>query len=134
MMAIALRHAFNVPGVVLKFQLQQRELQIFTTKFAGVAGESRINGRTAGRSIEVPVLVYGDQFTSQAKLADWFESLNAYQGLVATLDIVSNANRPALNNCAFDSAVMLSDPLMDEAGSLGGGAWANILFLFRQLS
>lgn len=131
-MATALQHAFTVPGITLPLQMGTRELQQVTTKFWGVVGESRINGRTGGRFVEVPVLVYGDQFNTQAKLASWFDSLYQYQGRVGTLQITSDVNRPALKDCSFDSAVMVTDPKIDEAGSLGGGAFAVIRFLFRQ--
>ena len=133
-MPTALQHAFTVPGVTLPFQMPARELQQVTTKFWGVAGESRISGGTAGRSIEVPVLVYGDQFNTQAKLAAWFDGLSAYQGKVATLRITSSVNRPALKDCSFDAAIMVDSPKIDEAGSLGGGAWVIVRFLFRQHS
>lgn len=133
-MANALQHSFTVPGIVLPLQMSSRELQQATTKFWGVRGESRISGGTAGRTIDIPVLVYGDQFNTQAKLADWFDKLDQYQGDVATLRIFSDVNRPPLNDTSFDMAAMISDPRMDEAGSLGYGAFATIRFLFRQHS
>jgi hypothetical protein len=131
-MATALRHAFTVYGIVLPIQMPARELQQATTKFWGVRGESRINGGTAGRFIEIPVLVYGAQFNTQAKLSQWFDDLWQYQGKNATLQITSEADRPPLRDCTFDSALMDSAPKLDVAGSLGGGAFATIRFLFRQ--
>lgn len=133
-MATALQHAFTVPGIVLPIQIGTRELQQTTTKFWGVRGESRISGGTAGRTIDIPVLVWGEQFNTQAKLAEWFDSLSDFEGEVATLRITSAVNRPALNDCSFDAAAMITDPRMDEAGGQGYGAFATIRFLFRQHS
>lgn len=133
-MATALKHVFTVDGVTLPMQMVARELQQVTTKFWGVNGESRINGGTAGRFIEVPVIVYGDQFNTRAKLAKWFDDLNVYQGRNTTLQIFSEVDRPPLRDCTFEGAIMTGDPKMDEAGSLGGGAWVVIRFLFRQHS
>lgn len=131
-MPTALQHEFTVPGMVLKFALTSREMQVFATKFAGVKGESRINGLTAGRTLDIPVIVYGDQFSTQAQLSQWFEDLKDRQGNTATLTITSDVNRPPFPDCTFDGAIMVSEPLLDEAGSLGGGAWSIIRFLFRQ--
>lgn len=133
-MPTAIQHVFTVPGVVLSMQMSARELQQVTTKFWGVDGESRISGGLAGRMIEVPVIVYGDQFSTRAKLADWFDDLEDFQGKTGTLRITSSVNRPAIKDVSFDSAIMVTDPKIDEAGSLGGSAWAIVRFLFRQHS
>ncbi len=133
-MPTALQHVFTVDGIVLPIQMSARELQQVTTKFWGVKGESRISGKVAGRSIDIPVLVYGDQFNTRAKLATWFDGLEQYQGMVGTLRITSDVSRPAIKDCSFDFAMMVTDPKLDEAGSLGGGAFVTARFLFRQHS
>lgn len=133
-MAVAIRHVFDVEGIVLPLQMPTRELQQVTTKFWGIRGESRINGGTAGRFIEVPIVVYATRFNTQQKLSAWFDDLNQYQGRTSTLQIFSEADRPAMRDCTFDGALMETAPKMDIAGSLGGGAWMIARFLFRQHS
>ena len=133
-MPTALQHVFTVPGTVLPLRIGTRELQEVATKFWGVKGESRITGGTGGRFVEIPVLVYGAQFANQGQLASWFDQLGQYQGQTGTLVITSAVNRPALQDCSFDMAALLTDPKIDEAGMLGGGAFAEISFLFRQHS
>ena len=131
-MPTALKHTFTVPGIVLQFPTPTRDLKEVTTKFWGVRGESRITGGLSGRTLEIPVLVYGEQFNTQAKLSNWFEKLIQYQGFASTLVVTSDADRPPYEDCSFDYAIMLEPPKIDEAGSLGGGAFAPIVFIFRQ--
>lgn len=133
-MATALQHVFTVPGIVLPIAMPTKELQQVTTKFWGVNGESRIVGGVAGRTIEIPVLVYGSQFNTQAKLASWLDKLEQYQGKTDTLIITSDVNRPPLKDCSFDFAMTIEPPKLDEAGSLGGGAFSTTVFIFRQHS
>lgn len=134
-MPTALRHKIEIPGIVLPWTVPPRELQQMTTKFWGVRGESRINGDMAGRTLEIPVLVYDEtRFNTQAKLSHYLDR-DVGQNLVgetATLVIESEADRPPYNDCTFEGPVILDGPKLDFAGTLGGGAWAMVLFFFRQ--
>lgn len=133
-MPTALRHKIEIPGVVLPWTVPTRELQQMTTKFWGVKGESRIVGGTAGRTLEIPVLVYdAARFNTQAKLSTFLDrDLDQIVGEVATLVVVSEADRPPYNHCSFEGAMIVEGPKLDAAGTLGGGAWAVVLFAFRQ--
>lgn len=133
-MADALRHAISVPGIVLPWPLGPRELQVMTTKFWGVRGESRIDGRAAGRQIEIPVLVYDDSMPTRQKLSLWLDKDvdQDWKGQTTTLVVNSAAGRPSFPDTTFDGAIILQEPKIDEAGTLGGIAFAVVQFVFRQ--
>lgn len=134
-MATALRHKIEIPGIVLEWQVMPREVQQMTTKFWGLKGESRIFGGSAGRNLEIPVLVYDeDRFTTRQALSRFLDRdiSTDLVGDEATLTVESEADRPPYANCSFEGMVNIEGPKIDEAGTLGGGAWAICIFLFRQ--
>lgn len=133
-MPTALRHKIEIPGLVLPWVVTSREIQQMTTKFWGVKGESRINGDTAGRTLEIPVLVYHEsRFNTQEKLSRFLDrDVQNQIGETATLVVTSEAGRPPFNYCTFDGAMTIDGPKLDVAGTLGGGAWAIVVFNFRQ--
>lgn len=133
-MPTALRHKIEIPGVVLPWVVPTRELQSMTTKFWGVKGESRIDGNTAGRTLEIPVIVYhATRFNTQAKLSQFLDrDVQNMVGELTTLVVTSESDRPPFNYCSFEGALTLDGPKLDFAGTLGGGAWAHVLFVFRQ--
>lgn len=136
MSPIALRHRIVIPGMVLPWVVPPREVQQMTTKFWGVVGESRIEGKTAGRTLEIPVLVYDEDgaLNTRQKLSRFLDDDcgRILQGQTATLVVESEADRPAFNHATFDGLVILEGPKLDVVGNLGGGAWAGCVFLFRQ--
>jgi hypothetical protein len=122
----------NIQGIVLSWEEPSRETHEMTTKFFGVRGESRIDGSPAGRSLEIPVLVYSSPFNTQAKLSNYLRELDlALRGFAATLVVSSSVARPAYPECSFDGFRIVEEPKMDVVGSLGGGAFAVVLFYFR---
>lgn len=133
-MPTALRHKIEIPGLVLPFVVPSHELQQMTTKFWGIKGESRIHGNTAGRTLEIHVLVYhATRFTTQEKLARFLDrDVEAMIGEESTLVVTSEAARSPFNNCSFEGHITLDGPKLDVAGTLGGGAWAHVVFVFRQ--
>jgi hypothetical protein len=125
----------NIQGIALPWQLPTHETHQATTKFFAVKGESRIDGEHAGRSLEIPVLVYSAQFNTQAKLSGYLREMDlALRGFSATLVVHSSVDHPPFTDCVFDGFQIVEEPKIDAAGSLGGGAFAVVLFLFRQLS
>lgn len=134
-MPTALRHKISIPGVVLPWRVVPREVQRMNTKFWGLTGESSIFGGTAGRTLEIPVLVYDEnRFVTRQSLSRFIDrDLNLDMvGEEATLTVESDAARPPFQNASFEGCVVIDGPKLDEAGSLGGGAWAICVFIFRQ--
>lgn len=123
-----------VPGMVLPWQLGGRDEHSQITKFCGVRGESRINCMPGGRTLEIPVIVYGSQFNTRAKLSQWLENYDTLHGgdPAQTLVVTSDASRPTFAHTSYSGMVIMEEPKIDEAGSLGGGAFAVVMFIFRQ--
>ena len=128
-----------IPGVAIEgLILPPRELQVRTTKFWGVTGESRIQGKTGGRQLDIPVLLYDDsgtpKFTTKAELATYIDDdLNQQLvGQTASMTVHSESNYPAFTNCTFDGIVILGGIKTDHAGSLGGGPFALGRVIVRQ--
>lgn len=135
-MAAALRHSITIPGVVLPWVLPSREPQIATTKFWGLKGESAIFGQNAGRTLDIPVVVYdAGQFPGRSQLATWLNTVvgDAEIGKVATLTVESDAGHPPFEQCRFEGVLVMEGPKIDEVGNLGGGAFAICRFVYRQL-
>jgi len=143
--ATALQHgSLEIPGVVLDrgqespgVVIGPRDLQQRTTQFWGVRGESRINGYPKGRNIAVTVLVYEeDDFETRAELSTYLaQTINTdHLGEAGTVTITSESGWPTFENCIFEGAQVLQGPKLDVASIIGGGAWAIVLFTFRQLS
>lgn len=135
MSPIALRHAKLIPGIVLPWVLPPRELKMSVTPFWGVKGESAIIGGSAGRSLEIPVLVYDEEgrFDTRGKLSAFLDELDDDMlGKTATLTVESEAGRPLFRDATFTGGFIVEAPKIDEAGTLGGGAWAIVMFTFRQ--
>lgn len=134
-MATALQHAIAIPGVVLPWILPSREPQVMTTKFWGVNGESSIYGGYAGRTLDIPVIVYDSgQFPGRPQLAAWLNNTIGRDqiGQLATLTVNSAVGHPPFENCRFEACIVIEGPKVDEVGSLGGGAFAVCRFIFRQ--
>ena len=134
-MPTALTHAKTIPGQVLPWVVPPREPQEMTTKFWGVRGESRIYGDTGGRILDIPVLVYdAAQFPSRDRLSTYLDrTVNRdMMGKEATLTVGGVAGHPPFEHCSFEGCVIIDGPKLDEAGTLGGGAWALCRFIFRQ--
>jgi hypothetical protein len=123
-----------IPGVVLAgFALPPRELQHKTTKFWGLEGESRINGRVGGRTLRVPVIVY-DDYSSAASLASFIAGMTSYQGELGTLTITSDSDYPDFADCVFEGFFLAGEGIKpDLAGTLGGGYFCLGEAIFRQL-
>lgn len=136
MTPIALRHKIVIPGMVLPWIVPPREVHQMTTKFWGVVGESRIDGKPAGRTLEIPVLVYdeGGALNTQQKLARFLDDDcgRILQGQTTTLVVESEAARPSFQHSTFEGVLVLDGPKIDVVGNLGGGAWAQCVFIFRQ--
>ena len=137
----ALTHASTpqlvIPGMVLEgFVLPMREPQSMTTKFWGLRGESRINGKPGGRSLDIPVLLYDPSLSTKAALATYIDdTLNVNQiEKIGALTIHSQSDYSAFADCTFEGCVLLGGIKIDYAGSLGGGPFAMCRFLFRQHS
>jgi hypothetical protein len=124
----------SVPGIVLPWQLGGRDLHEQITKFCGVRGESRINCMPGGRTLEIPVLVYASQFNTREKLSQWLDVFDRSSGELPALSLLVNseAGRPRFADTSYSGMQIVEEPKIDEAGSLGGGAFAVVMFIFRQ--
>lgn len=136
MSPVALRHKIVIPGLVLPWQLPPREVHQMTTKFWGVRGESRIRGKPAGRTLDIPVVVFDEdgRFNTRAKLSTWLDR-DVNRDLIedeATLTVESEAGHPPFEHCTFEGAFILDGPKIDHAGTMGGDAFAICRFIFRQ--
>ena len=133
-----------IKGMVLEgVTIEQRSFKQKTNSFWGVSGESRIYGGTGGRSIQIPVLIYDDSegtpdFDTARKLADYIDyTLNTDGiGKNGILKWISESDHSEHVDCSFEGAMLSpgDSPKKDEAGTLGGGYFAMVLLLFRQLS
>lgn len=139
-MAAALTHASTpqlvIPGVVLEgFVLPMREPNSMTTKFWGLRGESRINGKPGGRLLDIPLLLHDvSAFASKTALANYIDdTLNVDQvEKLGDLTIHSESSYPTFNDCTFEGCLLIGGIKTDEAGTLGGSPFAFCRMIFRQ--
>jgi hypothetical protein len=128
-------------GLVTRIEIGERALAEKITKFWGVDGESRIAGGYGGRDIQVEMTIYDDaeedeDFDTARKLADYLDvTLNTTKkGESGQLTITSESNHAPFDDCRFGGCALLEGPKLDVAGMLGGGYWADVVLMFRQLS
>lgn len=143
-MATAVKHTsptppLEIPGIVLEgFVIPPLEVQQVTTKFWGVVGESRIRGKTGGRTLSIPIIIYDDvtptTFDTALKLSVYIETtLNRNQvGELGQVEITSESNHAPFTKCTFEGFLLTNGIKKDYAGSLGGNYFAHGRLIFRQ--
>jgi hypothetical protein len=126
-------------GLATRITIEPRAVLRKVTQFFGVDAESHIFGGRGGRPILVQVQLYDTaniDFDTPLKLSTYVDNtLNGTAvGKTGQLTITSESNHPPLDDVTYSGAMLLEGPKPDLVGSLGGGYWADVVLIFRQMS
>ena len=110
-------------------------MQTKRTRRWGLKGESEIRGKPQGRPIILDVLHYGG-FTTYKKLRKSLRGLDDRIGQHGTLQIHVAGITEDFKDCTFlhyePGQGEDAGPLEDTGGTIDGGWWQEITFIFRQ--
>lgn len=141
-----------VPGVVLAADIGERDVQSHDRKFWGVFGESSIFGQAGKRELLFQVLIYDlsgtPLFDTARKLSFYIDHDlgDSFIGTTGDLIPISPAFRGDVNvssgtytgygkyqDTRFDGARIIDGPKHDDAGTVGGNWWTEVVMKFTQL-
>lgn len=132
----------KITCLVLPYQMNAPELQVWRTQFAATVGTSEIIGGAGGRVIELPLVLRSTKFDTRVKLETYIDTeLNSkLTGINGTLIIepghslrepvegVAQPELPKLTylDCTCHGFSRITDPKPDFAGTMmvGTGKWS----------
>lgn len=114
----------TIPGSWRTPQAPPPDLELIISKFPGLAGEFALNGRTGGRDISIPGLLFAPQFTSGSSVRAFINLLNDpdHIGLNGSLVLPFGNSVRGYHDCTFRGFEELPPgPIQDVGGNLNKG-------------
>lgn len=132
-MAGFLFNSYEVPGLFGNVQMSPRVLQSQRTKFFGVHGISEITGGKGERQIVVNHTLF-DGYSTPLLCTNAIEIIDSMTGTNGPLIFNTPTAQWTIYDCTYDGHELIQLPILDVAGTLDGGYWAELVMYFTQLS
>jgi hypothetical protein len=123
----------EIHGLFGNVRMSPRVLQSQRTKFFGVHGVSEITGGQAERQIIVQHWLF-NEYSTPLLCTNAIEEIDNLVGRNGPLIFNTATAQWSIYDCTYDGHELIQLPMLDVAGTMDGGYWAELMMYFTQLS